>query len=51
VKKHSANDASVKTDAPSVRLGINLAGVKNYATALPFVDLGATIYFKHIYIF
>ena len=37
--KNSANDASVKTDAPNARLGINLAAIKNYATELPFVDL------------
>ena len=37
--KNTANDASIKTDAPNARLGINLAGIKNYATELPFVDL------------
>ena len=37
--KNTANDASLKTDAPNARLGINLAAIKNYSTELPFVDL------------
>ena len=37
--KNTVGDASVKTDAPNTRLGINLAAIKNYATELPFVDL------------
>ena len=37
--KNTGGDASVKTDEPNARLGINLAAIKNYATELPFVDL------------
>jgi hypothetical protein len=33
--KNSADGASVKSDAANARLGINLAGIKNYATELP----------------
>ena len=39
--KSSANNASanVASLSSNARLGINLAGIKNYATELPFVDL------------
>ena len=38
-ENNSADDASIKSNTANARLGINLAGIKNYATELPFVDL------------
>ena len=37
--RENKNDANEKSDTTNARLGINLAGIKNYATELPFVDL------------